>query len=99
MYATRSKRQKVSLGPEESETKRTIHSAATLLHQWRNLVLEFNRSVLQQKRNEDSAHAARWSLTFREGLFASRGVGPVYEVARVRLPKFCDFIFLLWRLA
>ncbi|KAK7735967.1 hypothetical protein SLS63_003485 [Diaporthe eres] len=82
IYATRRKRYRVDLGPSEKKAERTVKSARTLANVWRSLVVHFNRTVLAQKRREDPANSARWNLSFKEGLFSQKGVGPVYELIR-----------------
>lgn len=87
IYATRRKRYRVDLGPNEKKAERTVKSARTLANVWRSLVVHFNRTVLAQKRREDPANSARWNLSFKEGLFSQKGVGPVYELIRVCSPR------------
>lgn len=85
-YATRRKRERVVLGPNEKEAKLVVHSARTVVNVWRTLVTHFNRTVLRRRRREDPDNTVKWNLSFKEGLFSQKGMGPQYEVVRVYLP-------------
>lgn len=84
IYATRSRRLRICLGPEEYELKRTMKYCASLLTMWRSLILEFNAIILGAKRRQDPENASRWTLK-TPSVFSSKGSGPVNDVARVSL--------------
>lgn len=85
VYATRRKRKQVCLGPEEYSIVSMVRSAATLQTIWQDLVLEFNRTVLARKREEDPHNKSQWCLKTQEGLFVDIKYGPVFEVNKVCL--------------
>lgn len=85
VYAIHRKRYRVSLGPEEKEAQQLVNHGITLITVWKLLVLHFNRTVLLRKRREDPANAKQWDLSFRDGLFTTRGHGPVSLVNQVRI--------------
>ncbi|KAH8757749.1 hypothetical protein F5883DRAFT_428208, partial [Diaporthe sp. PMI_573] len=81
-YATRTRKRRICLGPEEYEVRRSVTTAATLLLCWRSLVTEFDQTLLAQKRREDPDNTEKWSLKFKDGFLKGKGQGPVANVAR-----------------
>ncbi|KAL2289652.1 hypothetical protein FJTKL_01892 [Diaporthe vaccinii] len=81
-YATRTRKRRICLGPEEYELQRSVTAATTLLLCWRSLVVEFDQTVLARKRREDPDNMAKWSLKFKNGLLQTKGQGPVADVSR-----------------
>jgi hypothetical protein len=70
------------LGPEETELRRTVTSAHSLLNVWRSLIAQADATVLLKKRKEDPANKHIWRLKFMDHT-NRHGQGPVYEVSKV----------------
>lgn len=68
--------------PPETEERRTITSAHTLLNIWRSLIAQADATVLLKKRKEDPANKDTWRLKFMDHTNA-KGKGPVFEVSKV----------------
>lgn len=77
-------RQRVTLGPEEVVTRRTINSAATLEDIWEALVNVADQKVMAPKRVADRKNASFWSLTYSSQVKSSTEK-PAYQIARVSL--------------
>lgn len=70
------------LGPQETELRRTVTSAHSLLNVWRGLIAHADATVLLKKRQEDPANKNTWRLKFMD--HTNRlGQGPVYEISKV----------------
>ncbi|KAJ0123520.1 Mitosis inhibitor protein kinase mik1 [Diaporthe amygdali] len=80
IYVTARKRKQASLGPEEYKTTQSVTSATTVIGYWRDLVAEFNDTLLARKRKEEPHNRSQWSLSVRDGLHVDVKFGPIYEV-------------------
>ncbi|KAK2006506.1 hypothetical protein LZ32DRAFT_622904 [Colletotrichum eremochloae] len=78
-YTEESIEQRVCLGNEEYEWKRTVNSAVTIMEVWKCLLAHADANVLQKKRSEDIANESTWTLAFRDG--KRRATGPVYPIS------------------
>ncbi|KAK1975228.1 hypothetical protein LZ30DRAFT_638987 [Colletotrichum cereale] len=78
-YIEESIEQRVCLGKEEYEWKRTVNSAVTIMEVWKSLLAYADANVLQKKRTEDIANEFTWTLAFRDG--KRRATGPVYPLS------------------
>lgn len=80
---TARKRKQASLGPAEYEIEQSVKSASTIIGYWRDLVCEFNQTLLARKREEEPHNKSQWSLKVHDGLFVDVKYGPIYEVTCV----------------
>lgn len=81
-YVKNSEQEFPILGPEETERRRTVTSAHSLLNVWRSLIAQADATVLLKKRKEDRPNKNIWRLKFMD--HTNRlGQGPVYEVSKV----------------
>ena len=87
--------------PQETECRRTVTSAHSLLNIWRSLIAEADATVLLKKRREDPANKNIWRLKFMDHT-NRQGQGPVYEISKVNqtsisppLPLLTMFVYLL----
>lgn len=85
-YATRTRKRRICLGPEEYELRRSVTTATTLLMCWRSLVTEFDQTLLERKRREDPDNMRKRALKFKDGFITGKGQRPVAKGTRVRLP-------------
>lgn len=69
-------------GTKETEWRRTVTSAHTLLNVWRSLIAQADSTVLLKKRREDPANKHTWRLKFMDHT-NRQGQGPVYEISKV----------------
>jgi hypothetical protein len=68
--------------PQETEWRRAVTSAHSLLNIWRSLIAEADATGLLKKRREDPAEKNIWKLKFMD--HTNRlGQGPVYEISKV----------------
>jgi hypothetical protein len=81
-YVENSKRKVLVLGPKESEERRALNSAASVLNCWRALIAKADSTVLLIKRREDPKNRYQWRLKFIDHS-KQRGQGPIFEVSKV----------------
>ena len=82
-YVKNTKKTFVVLGPQETERRRTVNSAASVTQCWRELIAKADSTVLAAKRRECPAGSQFWQLAFKDHT-NQRARGPVFEISRVR---------------
>ena len=70
------------LGPQESEDRRTVNSASSVIQCWRELIAEADATVLRDQRERDPENFDKWRLKFTDHT-NQRGRGPVFEICQV----------------
>ena len=84
-YIKNTKNTFVVLGPQETERRRTVNSAATVTQRRRELIAKADSMMLARKRRERPSGSHFWQLPFKDHT-KQRVRGPVFETSRVRCP-------------
>ena len=71
----------VVLGPEEYVWRRTMNSASSVTQCWRELIVQVDATILNDKRREDPANYDKWRLRFLSHTH-QRAQGSVFEISR-----------------
>lgn len=82
-YAEEGTEHRVSLNDEGFDKVKTVAAAKTVLDAWRDLIVHVDKTILKDKRAEDPARAAQWTLRHTaEGTWKTSG-SPVNQISRV----------------